>query len=205
MPEALELSPNMSVDFWTMILESVPVEEANWNWGNVIGIGAAVIGIPGACVAAITWLLALGGRRQKIDDLLKATEDFPEWKTRVETRLSGIQKKVDRILERFRQQPQPQFIRLSSPLSLTEVGSKVAETIDAYNWAKNMASELREKTSGMSPYEVQEYCTRYCLFEYTPDEPYLNTLRQCAYENGVPLDGVLQVLGVVLRDEILQS
>ena len=92
----------MSVDFWTMTLESVPVEEANWNWANVVGIGAAVVAITGACVAAITWLLALGGRRQKIDDLLKATEDFPEWKTRVDTKLSGIQKKLDRILSMVR-------------------------------------------------------------------------------------------------------
>ena len=209
----------MSVDVWTMT--SAPIE-TNWNLGNVVGVVAGIIAILGAVAAAIAWLVALGGRKQRIDDLLDATNNFPEWKTgvdgllevtkdfpdwksRVDRKLSEIQTKVDRILEKLREQPQSRIIRPFSPLSLTELGRDVAEAIDASTWAKQTALELRAKTSDMSPYEVQEYCIRYCLFEYTPTKSHLEKLEQCAFEKGVQMDGVLQVLGIVLRDEMLQS
>lgn len=94
-------------------------------------------------------------------------------------------------------------IDASSPLSLTEIGERVAEEIDAYSWAIMMVDSLGPKVSGKSQYEIHEFCMNYCIYEFQPDHDFLIVLQQSAFKNGVDLRSVKEVLGVVLRDQLL--
>jgi len=212
MPEALALSPNMSVDVWTMTFESVPIAETDWNLANMIAVGAGITAILWAIAVAINGLMKAGARRQKINDLLTATKDFPEWRSRADTRLTGIDKRLTKIEDKIGSLilfllggPREALFGTNSPMTLTSHGKDAARAIDAFSWAKDEAEKHRAEVVGKSDYWIQEYCIRYCLFEYTPSESYLAVLEKCAFEMGVQMDGILQVLAVVLRDELSKS
>ncbi|MCY3777043.1 MAG: hypothetical protein OXH11_13800 [Candidatus Aminicenantes bacterium] len=212
MPEALALSPSLPANFWAMTLESIPVDETNWNLTHVIGVGAGITAILCAIAAAINGLMKAGVRRQKFNDLLTVTEDFPEWRGRVDRRLSGISKRLTNIEDKTGNLilfllggPREALFGTNSPMTLTSHGKEVARSIDASSWAKGEVEKHRAEVAGKSDYWIQKYCIRYCLFEYTPSESYLAVLEKCAFEMGVQMDGILQVLAIVLRDELSKS
>ncbi|MDE2927392.1 MAG: hypothetical protein OXT71_13430 [Acidobacteriota bacterium] len=205
MPEALALSPSLPAYFWAMTLESITVDETNWNLTHVIGVGAGITAILCAIAAAINGLMKAGARRQKINDLLTATEDFPEWRGRVDRRLAKIEDKIGNLILFLLGGPREALFGTNSPMTLTSHGKEAARSIDASSWAKGEVEKHRAEVAGKSDYRIQEYCIRYCLFEYTPSESYLAVLEKCAFEMGVQMDGILQVLAIVLRDELSKS
>lgn len=212
MPEALALSLNLPADVWAMTFESVPVEETDWNLADAIGVGAGITAILYAVAAAINRLMKAGVRRQKINDLLTVTEDFPTWRGRVDRRFSGIgtrlakiEDKIGNIILVLLGGPREALFGTNSPVTLTSHGNDVARSIDAFSWATGEAEKHRAEVVGKSDHRIQEYCIRYCQFEYTPPESYLAVLEKCAFETGVQMDGILQVLAVVLRDELSKA
>lgn len=212
MPEALALFPNLPAGVWAMTFEGIPVEETDWNLANVIGVGAGIAAILCAIAATINGLMKAGVRRQKINDLLTVTEDFPTWRGRVDrrlsrigTRLAKIEDKIGNLILILLGGPREALFGTNSPVALTSHGKEVARSIDAFSWAAGEAEKHRAEVVGKSDHRIQEYCTRYCQFEYTPSESYLAVLEKCAFETRVQMDGILQVLAVVLRDELSKS
>ena len=61
-----------------------------------------------------------------------------------------------------------------------------------------------DKVTGQTPYFIQEFCMEFCTTEYKPENALKSQLEQCAFDNGVDLDSVLRVLGVELRDQLLE-
>ena len=135
------------------------------------------------------------------------------WKSKVDSAMSGAEKSIEGLraemqdfMNEIRVDIKKIFNRLSptigseSPISLTKLGEKVSEEIDAPGWARNMAPTFLDEVRGQSP---QEFCMDFCTTRYEPDDDLKYRLEQCAFENGVDLDSVLRVLGVELRDRVL--
>ena len=69
-------------------------------------------------------------------------------------------------------------------------------------WAKQTAKQLVGTVQGKSPYEIQSQC-----FDFVEEAELGQSMRKavldCAYENGISEDQVLDVLAIELRDIVL--
>ena len=106
---------------------------------------------------------------------------------------------IKKILQRL----PPPTTASSSPIRLTELGAQISEKLDAKAWAKAEAEKLFEQTEGADALGVQETAFGHAQ-NFTPPEGLLGKMRDSAFERGVDLDGVRDVLGVELRDVLLE-
>ena len=79
----------------------------------------------------------------------------------------------------------------------------MSETLHGKDWARKIAKEIGEEVVGLSPYDVQEFCSNYVHKVLEPDEEQETRIKQCAYEHGVKREQVLNVLAIELRDVFL--
>lgn len=96
-------------------------------------------------------------------------------------------------------------IDAQSPMRLNDLGRKITEAVDAPAWAKRTAADLRERVEGKSPYDIQQFCFDYVNNEFRPDAEQDAVIKDCAFKNGVPVSGVLDVLAIELRDVLLED
>ena len=92
----------------------------------------------------------------------------------------------------------------TSPLQLTDLGEDVSKRVGAVAWAMQAAPRLADQMRGMNAYEIQEFCMDYMRngYQRTPEQD--QSFKECAYENGIKLEQVLDVCAVVLRDRLLR-
>lgn len=93
----------------------------------------------------------------------------------------------------------------ASPLRLNALGEDIAERLEAAAWAERVAQEVGESVSGMEPYQIQEFCYAYVYDEFQPDPDFDRAIRVTAYDKGLHRYGVLDVLVIALRDELLEE
>ena len=92
-----------------------------------------------------------------------------------------------------------------SPLSLTEIGKKVSNELNMPDMAARLAPYLKSRVEGMLPYDIQEFCFDYIRDEYQLPTEYEAQIKQCAYDNGLDCDDILDALAIVLRDKLLEE
>ena len=92
-----------------------------------------------------------------------------------------------------------------SPIRLTELGEQIAKDIRAEEWAALLYESLIPKVQGKTAYEVQELCLDYATSELKLSAAETRLVEQSAYENGVSVRSVRRVLGITLRDKILEN
>ncbi|MCY4369834.1 MAG: hypothetical protein OXF41_10580 [bacterium] len=100
-----------------------------------------------------------------------------------------------RALVAGRQRP---WLGRSSPLRLTEEGQNLSGQLGAGAWAGAAAEELTAKAKGLEPFEIEEMA-----FGYAGGFELPRSMRRIGYNEDVPLAVIRQVLGVVLRDELI--
>ena len=110
-----------------------------------------------------------------------------------------IRKNINDILDRL--SPPPTISE--SPIRLSELGERISKNIGAKAWAAEVAQELVDQARGMDPFQVQTLSFDHAK-SFEPDDELLAKMRQSAYEAGIDLEGVERVLGVELRDNLLQ-
>ena len=113
--------------------------------------------------------------------------------------MTEIRKDINNILSRLPPLPTAG----ASPIHLTDLGERISKHVGATNWAEGVAPELVGQTEGMNPYEIQTMSFDYAK-KFEPDEALLAKMQQSAFETGLDLEGVRSVLGVELRDRLLQ-
>ena len=57
----------------------------------------------------------------------------------------------------------------------------------------------------MEPYQIQEFCYAYVYDEFQPDSQFDRAIRVVAYDKVLHRYGVLDVLVIALRDELLSG
>ena len=131
-----------------------------------------------------------------------------QWVGRVNSHVSGVSallKEIRSDIKQILSRLPPIAVAGDSPLRLTDLGESVSKTLDAKRWAGQIASTLSERPSDEPPYEIQDFCFRYVKQELKPIPEQDAQLRMCAYENGIELDKVLDVLAIELRDALLRN
>ena len=93
-------------------------------------------------------------------------------------------------------------IASDSPIRLTDLGKKISKHINATDWAMSEAEKLFERSEGMDSFEIQNLSFEHAK-NYEPTDELLKNMREAAFDSGINLDGVKEVLGVELRDCLL--
>ena len=136
------------------------------------------------------------------------------WKKTVDFRLNKLDEslaRVERGFDEIRLDIKDIFSRLpatsvkgSSPLTLTELGEQISNEVGAKKWAEQIAEELQESVKNMEPFEIQDICFDYVKEKFQPEPEFLKLLQTSAYNTGLDLKKVYDVLAVELRDHLLE-
>ncbi len=152
--------------------------------------------------AQTPWWVVLGLAVALVGAIVK----LARWTGRVDSSLDTLAKGIAEIREDIKKLLNGQAsktIDSASPLRLTEVGQKVSDILDVSSIAEGIVPLLREEAAGKLAYDIQELCFEYVRDKYEPGAEVDARIKQCAYENGLDRDEVLDVLAVVLRDKLL--
>ena len=141
-----------------------------------------------AIIAAISLAYKFGKWQGQVDNDRNNFKEF----------MKEVRSDIKEIMSRLPAKP----ISSSSPIQLTELGKRISKKIGAESWAKNAAQEMIEDTKGMDALKVQEQSFEKAR-NFEPDENLLQDMRDSAFQEGIGLDGVRDVLGVELRDQLL--
>ena len=90
-------------------------------------------------------------------------------------------------------------------MRLTELGRKISARLGAAAIADSLVPHARERASGLQPYEIQELCFAYIRNEYEPPDDVRALILQCAFDNGLEREAVLDVIAIELRDRLLPN
>ena len=112
--------------------------------------------------------------------------------------IEEIRKDIKDILGRLPPSPTTS----ANPIKLTEIGERMSRDIDAKVWAAKIANEMANQTKDMDSLEIQEESFKKAK-NFQPNESLLQKMRDSAFQEGINLDGVRDVLGVGLRDHLL--
>ena len=132
------------------------------------------------------------------------------WIGKVNTNLSTFNTSLSQFMKEIRADIKKIFERLpsptlsgSSPLRLNDLGRSISEKLEGRTWAEQTGPQLVGKMRDKSSYEIQSQC-----FDFVEQAELEQSMRKavldCAYENGISEDQVLDVLAIELRDTVLR-
>ena len=153
--------------------------------------------------------------REALTTFMETTQQIrrerDKWERAVDVDRSNFKtfmKTLQRQFETFQQQLQEisalvtggqgPWLGRSSPLRLTEEGQNLVGHLGARAWAKTAAEELAAEAKGREPFELEEMAFCYASGLELP-----RSMRKVGYNEDVPSGVIRQVLGVVLRDELI--
>lgn len=123
------------------------------------------------------------------------------FRTSVESNIDTIQTDIKRILGLLTKTPYSP----GSPIRLNDLGKEISQELGAAEWAKNEADNLIPRVRGKEPYEIQEYCFEYVTMKgFAASEEGMKQVQNSAYNHGLDVGQVLRVIGIELRDVLLE-
>lgn len=141
-------------------------------------------------VNAIVYLLAIGQYKNKVDDLVEYKKDSTKDLKKISDRLSRLQGGIDRDRE--------------YNLSLTEKGKALLLDSKGQDLVDENIDKLAKEVDDMrpkTPYDVQEYAKQVLL--NNQNEDWFLPLKDFLYREGLPLETLINVLGIYFRDKLL--
>ena len=179
--------------------------------GDIIAIAIAMLGF---LLYGIRWLITLDLRMKDLEPIRKNAQAIAETPEKVESlsrTVESLSRKVDHIYAKIDKLPEDIF-RHSSPLSLSEYGQKLSDKIDASAIASKYKRQLISvvKEQNMRPYQIQQSCFDFSKKEILSDlkendEEQYNQLTDVAFNEGVEVEVLMKITGLVLRDQVLEA
>ena len=131
---------------------------------------------------------------------------------KVETHIDEIRKDMSYLkgtVDVFKLVNNP-IAKRKSPISLTELGIKISETLKAEemifrHWDKTY-SDLEKNVGNYNAYDIQKYCMETSIVELSKfiTEDDLNKVKMYAFKEGNPLAYYAPIFGILIRDKYLQ-
>ena len=154
------------------------------DWGSPVTYIIPALALIGAIFAIGTWVGGMNTFRNTVGDTIKEIRDD-----------------IKKLLERLPAKP----IAPGSPITLTDLGKSISEEIGGSIWAKDQVEKFFPDVQGKNQYEIQELSFDYVKKKFEPPDAFYQKMQECAYEKGVTIDGVKDVLAVELRDALLSK
>ena len=145
--------------------------------------------------------------KQTVDSELKRQENELD---DLEKRFGRFEEKIDRLTELMISSfNDRRIIQSTSPLTLTDYGEELAEKANAEIIAERYAGQLFKEIENLNEYQIQEFCfdfTKQKLLEdlKTNDHEDFEVISRLAFNEGIEIDKVTRVIGLVLRDQLIK-
>lgn len=117
--------------------------------------------------------------------------------------MQEIRSKIDDILLRLPRKPPSILLESESPLRLNEKGRELSNELDAAEWAKRTAGQVKDDVEGKEAYDIQEFSFKFAIKDVNYTNSELGSMRRVAYQNGVFEGDVKMVFAIELRDRLL--
>ncbi len=147
---------------------------------------------------------------QKMDGLIQKMDGLTQRMDGLTQRMDGLTQRVDDLHGFFiNKHVGPVVFKASSPLALNEHGCDIAQNIEAEDLAMRYADQVQKDINNMNAYQIQEHSFQYAKTSLLPDleqqDPQrFQDLTGYAYEKGIKTDTIMEVVGILLRDVLLQ-
>lgn len=130
-------------------------------------------------------------------------KNFKEFMEKVEKKIDEIHRRLGRPVS-----------EANSPLRLTEFGEQIARDIKIELWKDLFKDILLEQIEIHEPYEVQKFCFEYAQSAFLDHLEIVageegwddhHFIKDTAFDLGIKLEQVLEVVGIIFRDMILKE
>ena len=112
--------------------------------------------------------------------------------------IRGDIKRIFRLLSR------DMTLESGSPLRLTDLGQSISKSLDAPSWAERTSKEVAHKIDDASSYGIQSYCFEFVRRTAILGADMERKVKEEAYNNGIAIERVQDVLAIELRDRVLK-
>lgn len=168
-----------------------------WLTANFPAI-AAILSSIAIVLGAGTWV---GSITAKTGSFKRTLDEIGTKLDKVVNKLDKVVNKLDILVDRTR----ARTTESGSPLKLSEIGRRVSETINAKGIAGEHTSNLVDELRGKKRYEIQDFAFDYVYSdEFDLPIETQELLRQCAYDEALPLNDVKVVIALELRDQLIE-
>ena len=148
--------------------------------------------VGGLLATGLVWLLLWIGKMQE------HRSNVSKFMDEIRGELRDIRSNIGDIFRGMRDAP----VAGSSPLHLTAIGKKMADELNANEWARTLAPKLTDEVAGKEPFQIDNFCERYVERRLSDDMEI--RVAKYGYESGKVRAHILSVLHVVLREELLR-
>ncbi len=153
-----------------------------------------------AIIAAVGMNFGAGAWYNNVNSDIRLLKDFMKsTNTKIDDYMKSINAKIDDIISRI----PSDTVSSTSRKNLTEKGETISVELDARVWAETQSSILAEKFAGLNAYEIQEMAYSYVM-ELRFEVDFNGRMQNSAFEHGVSLHDVKNVLAIELRDCLLR-
>lgn len=161
---------------------------------SIIGICVGVCTLIGVMIKIGKWIQ----KRHSFEEVTGKAID------RIDTSVEKINENISNIKTNVAVLAAGKSVDISqSPTYLNDLGKSISEEIKGKEWAKSIANRHIKEFENVQPYDVQGFAFRYVQKEFKPSEEMLARMKNSAWENGIPIDLILRVLSLELRDAML--
>ena len=131
----------------------------------------------------------------------QVVEAVAELKTDLKECMAEVRRDFKEIARRLDGSP----VESQSPLRLSEKGESISDKLKAKQWAKSTAPELADRPTGKTRYEIQEACfERASTDDFEENAEMTRGILDCAFDHACSKREVRDVLGIELRDAVLE-
>lgn len=180
------------------------------SFAFVFGVICLVIWLTHWVTKKITEITASHGQMQK--ENRSVSDNVDRVCGKIECNIDDIRKDIAYLkgmVDIFKSGQAP-FAQSHSPVSLTELGSRVARELDAEGMIRRnwdcIVKDIEEHAGGMTAYDIQEYCMETAVVEperfLLPDD--MSSLKSYAFRNGRQIAVYAQIFAILIRDKYLQ-
>lgn len=151
--------------------------------------------------------------KQIVKDNEKTCDKVEKHAEKMDGHMDEIRKDISYLkamIDVYKFSPSDALAQSHSPVSLTEMGNKVATEIDAdgmiaSNW-ENILAMLEDNVAGKNAYDIQEYCLETAIIELEKflDTSSIEKMKNIAYNSGHPLAYYAPIFGIKIRDKYLE-
>lgn len=135
--------------------------------------------------------------REKVNSLEKTME-------KVSSEVKELRDKTIACETSLKEREREAYIKRKSPLALTDSGEKLLKDSGGDVFVNENFSLLNQKVEDHIPktaYDVQELSQQ--VITWLKSEDVFNSIKDYAFKTGLPLEIIIEVMGIYLRDKIL--
>ena len=198
---------------------------------NPVTIVILLVAAIGWIIVVLDWFFVTRFKLKEIDPIRKDAQRIAETPSKIEkldkdmarisTEVKNLSEKTDYLTTKIDNMPKEivtylglpkPMLKTTSPLSLSEYGQELSDLMNASAITdKHKAKLIKEaKNLNMHAYQIQQSCfdfSKNLILEELEkeDKDQYNKLADIAFTEGIKIEELIPILGVLLRDQVFEA